>query len=283
MTIREACLMVRSRLSDAGIAAADFEARQLACHCFGLSGGELLLHGGKEAGTLALTRLARLAEQRAARRPLQYLLGEWSFYGLTFEVGEGVLIPRPDTETLVEEGLTRLKGVSSPAVLDLCAGSGCIAVTIAKHRPDARVDALEKYPAALFYLRKNIARHLTGNVRVLERDLFAGPDGGPYDLILSNPPYIPAGELSDLMPEVRAEPVTALDGGPDGLQFYRVIAGGWSRLLRPGGWLLAEVGMGQHEAVAGLFAEAGLCGIGLIKDIGGICRVVCGRAAPAEP
>ena len=194
--------------------------------------------------------------QREKRRPLQYILGRWPFLDLTLEVGEGVLIPRPDTELLCESAADWLKGRPQPRVLDLCAGSGCVGLGIARLCPGARVTAVELSQEALPYLRRNAARYPQYALTVKAGDaLDPGAAEGLFDAVVSNPPYIPAEELEGLMPEVRREPRMALDGG-DGLRFYRGIARIWVPRLQPGGFCAVEVGVGQAAAVATLFRAA---------------------------
>lgn len=221
--------------------------------------------------------LEQALEQRAAGRPLQYILGKWDFLTLTLEVGEGVLIPRPDTEILCEAAAARLTAVPHPRVLDLCAGSGCVGLGLCSLCPGAAVTAVELSEEALPYLRKNVARYPAYAVTVRQADVLtdAGqfPDGG-YDAILSNPPYIPTGDLPQLMPEVRREPRMALDGDVDGLRFYRVIAARWRQKLAPGGFCAVEVGVGQAAAVADIFTAAGMTDIRIFRDLGGVERVV---------
>lgn len=243
-----------ARLRAGGIEAAAFEAAQL-------------LAASPDGATL---------EDRVTRRlrgePLQYLLGEWEFWGVTLAVGEGVLIPRPDTEVLVEEGLAALQGAKAPRVLDLCAGSGCVALALAKERPDAAVTALEWDPAAYAYLEKNIAA-LGSEVTPVRADVLAPPPVGmgPFDLITANPPYLTAEEMAALSPEVRREPPQALLGGEDGLAFYRAIRDRWLPLLAPGGALALEIGWKQAADVCGIFAPYAPR---VRKDYGGNDRVV---------
>lgn len=234
-------------------------------------------------------RCRSLARRRLEGEPLQYLLGRWEFFGLPFWVGPGVLIPRPETELLVETGLALLQGVDRPLAADLCAGSGCIAASLAHSLPSCRVTAVEWSREAFPYLERNLAANAAGQATavrgdVLQPDRCPAPAQGPFHLILSNPPYIPTGDLPGLQREVRREPAMALDGGADGLSFYRVLAREWSRRLLPGGWLAVEIGWDQGEAVSRLFADGGLEEIRVHKDLSGLDRVVAGRrpAAPSQ-
>lgn len=193
--------------------------------------------------------------RRKNGEPLQYILGKWDFYDMTFNVGEGVLIPRPETETLVDFTLEKIKDIESPVVYDLCAGSGCIGLTVANHRKDAKVFLLEKEDGALKYLKLNKEKYSLDNAFIIKGDLFEVdflnfPDA---DVILSNPPYIPACEIESLQKEVHFEPITALDGGIDGLDFYRCIAEKWISKVKKNGYIALECGEEQSEDIINLF------------------------------
>lgn len=221
-----------------------------------------------------------LLRRRAAGEPVQYILGEWEFMGLDFKVGPGVLIPRPETEQLAEQAIESLRGRPKCRVLELCGGSGCIAITVAKTLPAANVTVLELSPEAMEYLRANMARHKADNVTAVQGDALCPPPTiqGPYDAILSNPPYIASGELPTLQREVRQEPAMALDGGTDGLDFYRGFNDIYPRMLAPGGLLLYEIGEEQGEAVAALLQKAGLERVAILRDVYGQPRNVLGYA-----
>ena len=219
----------------------------------------------------------QMVQKRLSGQPLQYLLGEWEFYSLPFAVGEGVLIPRPDTETLVEKALALLDGQTAPHVLDLCSGSGCVAISIAHERPDAWVTAVELYDPAFAYLQKNIALNRCGNVTAVRADVLADPGEGqgPFDLIVANPPYIPTVQLAGLQKEVQHEPASALDGGGDGLVFYRVICTRWAGLLSEKGAMAVEIGFDQADAVGRLMAQS-FHKVEKVRDLGGNHRVIIG-------
>ena len=224
--------------------------------------------------------LCAMLEKRRSGVPLQYLLGEWEFYSLPFLVGPGVLIPRQDTETLVDASLDILKksDIERPRLLDLCSGSGCVAVAIKANFPRAEVAALEFSPDAFGYLTKNIARNDV-DVRPILCDLRKYTPPEPLDMLIANPPYIPRGELKLLQPEVGYEPAAALDGGADGLRWFRAIASRYKTGLRPGGALLLETGAGQHGAVADILAGQGFSGLREHVDLNGVVRVVEARLA----
>lgn len=219
-----------------------------------------------------------MAERRITGEPLQYILGEWEFYGLRMFVGEGVLIPRPDTETLVDAVLERFVRTDAPVILDLCSGSGCIALALKANLPQASVHAVEKSDKALAYLRKNNACH-GDRITIHQHDVLdvqTADDFSGVDVIVSNPPYLTAEEMAVLQTEVRHEPAMALEGGEDGLLFYREIPKIWKKSLRPGGMLAFEVGDAQAEDVAAILAENGFADIRILPDLAGISRVVLG-------
>jgi len=254
------------------------EARLLLACALGTDPDRLPLEPARPVPPEAEQRYLELCARRAAGEPLQYLLGRWEFYGLSFEVGPGVLIPRPETELLVDTALELLSGAAAPRVADLCAGSGCVAAAVAAHLPaGGRVTAVEKFPRALEYLRRNTAG--CPAVQVLEDDVLAPahPPRDPFDLICSNPPYVTAEEMTSLQPEVRREPAAALYGGQDGLDFYRAIPVVWRPMLRPGGWLALEIGSGQGPAVCGLLRRAGYARVECRSDLAGLPRVVLGQ------
>lgn len=214
--------------------------------------------------------------RRAAHEPLQYITGTVEFMGMPLSVGPGVLVPRPETELLVEEVFCIFPDPGAhPDVLDLCTGSGCIALAIARRYPGARVTATDSSGEALSYARINAQEIGLSNLRLLEGSLFEPVEKGLFDLIVSNPPYIPEGEIDGLMPEVsRYEPRGALSGGGDGLDFYRAIIEGAPERLRPGGVLVFELGAGQRAAVESLALAKGLSLKKAIKDLVGHERVL---------
>lgn len=225
-------------------------------------------------------RLAALTARRAAREPLQYILGRCGFMGLTLAVGPGVLCPRPDSETVAETAIALLRGVPAPAVLDLCAGSGCLGLAVQRFVPAAAVTCVEKDPAAFRWLLQNTAGT---PVRCVQGDVFTWhrtQREGSADLIVCNPPYLTAAELAARMPETAAEPAAALDGGADGLVFYRALLRDYRRVLRPGGWLVLEIGAAQGPAVRALAAENGWQGIACRQDLAGHDRAVTAQKPP---
>jgi release factor glutamine methyltransferase len=223
--------------------------------------------------------LEKAVKRRLERYPLQYILGEWSFFGCRMTVSEACLIPRPDTEILVEEAIRTLP--AGARIADLCTGSGCIAVAVLANRPDVQADALELYPDTLQIAVQNARDNgVEDRFTPLQADLLNGGASvlfsrAPYDAILSNPPYIPTSELAALSPEVHSEPQAALDGGEDGLVFYRAILRDYVPLLKPGGRLLLEIGYDQAQALRELCAAWLPRGdVRVLQDLGGRDRVV---------
>lgn len=278
-TIFEAYNSCKKKLSEAGITDEVFEAKQIIKHITGFTNAEILNNYNTQLSEYQENILTAVIHQRQAHYPLQYIFGSWSFYGREFEIGAGVLIPRADTEPLVEKALELIKNTEAPAVLDLCTGSGCIGVTIAAERSDAAVTLIEKYETAAGYAACNIANHRTVNAVLKMGDVTLG-DGaeGVYDLIVSNPPYVTDEEMLSLQREVSFEPEAALRGGADGLDFYRAIINNYTASLKKGGNIALEVGATQADSVAELLSEAGFVGIGFKEDAAGIRRVVFGTA-----
>lgn len=277
MNIFEAYNKTKKELEAAGIEDYVFEAKQIIKHITGFSNSEILMNYTNRLTEFQSNNLTAIIKQRAIRYPLQYIFGEWAFYGREFFVGPGVLVPRADTETLVEVCLKYLKNSESPAVLDLCAGSGCIGITLALEKADAAVTLVEKFPEAARYAERNIKRHGTDNATLICGDVLNGAaNDKEYELIVSNPPYVPKNEMETVSPEVHYEPETALFGGEDGLDFYRAVITEYKKALKAGGMLAFEVGAGEAAAVEALLRNAGLKEINTEKDLGGICRAVYG-------
>jgi release factor glutamine methyltransferase len=268
-------------LTAAGIDNVRFEARLLLSHATGLSTETLISRGRDAAPPSVEEKLRALTARRVRREPMAYILGEREFWGLPFKVSPAVLVPRPDSETVIEVALQLLADRARAwRILDLGLGSGCLLLTLLKELPNARGVGLDVSHDALAVAQANAealgvadrARLLHGDWRV--RD-WPAPLGGPFDLVVSNPPYVEAGSIEGLMPEVaRYEPRLALDGGPDGLVPYRLIAAASPRLVDTGGHVLVEMGEGQAIEIAHLFEDAGLRPAAPVKDLGGIDRVL---------
>lgn len=262
-------------LAEKGVANARLEAEWLLAAALELDRVGLYLNFDKPLTEAELSGCRQLVARRAKREPLQYILGSQDFCGLDFVVSPAVLIPRHDTEVLVEEAL--LRAGTNSRILDIGVGSGCIAVALATRLPAAEVCGVEQSTAALAIATENAARHHV-RVNLLAGSLFEPFPRGRFDLIVSNPPYIPTGDLAALAPEVRDfEPREALDGGADGLDFYRLIIPAANEHLRAGGWLLVEVGIDQAAAIKEMFATNGFSAIFAARDPGGVDRVVGGQ------
>jgi len=230
----------------------------------------------------AARRVIDAANERLSGRPIQYITGRTYFMGFSFVCREGTLIPRQDTEHLCEQALTAVEQMKNPSVLDLCAGSGCVGLSIAKMIEHARVTLFEKYDGPLSLMKENADRlGLSDKVHIVKGDVFdmdTGELDGPFDVVVSNPPYVKTGDIDGLMDEVRNyEPRAALDGGADGYDFFRQIVKISKYLLAPGGRLLFEVGAGQSDKVVRLLEKGGFGEISSFKDYGGWARVVSGR------
>ena len=274
-TILKVLNWTKEYLAEKGVENSRLEAEWLLSAALGLDRVGLYVNFEKPLSPGELASIRGIVGRRAKREPLQYILGSQEFMGLEFRVTPAVLIPRHDTETLVLEALRRVGDAKQ--VLDVGAGSGCIAVALAQHLPDASVSAVDSSDAALAVASENAGRNGVA-VRLVSGSLFEPFRGERFDLIVSNPPYIPTADLAGLQPEVRDyEPKGALDGGPDGLDFYRLIIPAAPEHLNPGGWLMVEVGIGQAEQVKKMFADSGYCEIFTARDPGGIDRVVGGR------
>lgn len=279
MTRAETLRSAVQSLVAAGILAeeATVEARALLLHALILSPEELCLRPEVDVEMPATELLAGYIARRASREPLAYIIGERYFYGLPFAVTPAVLIPRPETEFLVEEALRHLSGLSQGRVADIGTGSGCIAVAIAAHAPDGLVWATDISEAALSVARGNAIRNgMAARITFALGDLLAPIAGeAPFNVIVSNPPYIAPQEIEQLAPEVRDwEPKVALGEHPDALHFYRRLAVEALPLLVPGGLLAVEVGQGQAEIVMDLWKSVGLKNVHTIDDYAGIPRVV---------
>jgi release factor glutamine methyltransferase len=284
-TVRRVITWLHGDLQKRGIESARLDADLLVAHALKQKRLSLYLDLDRPLEDAELRTIRALVERRRAFEPIAYILGEREFYGRGFEVNRDVLIPRPDTETLVEQTLIALRnGDGAERVLDLCTGSGAVALTLAAELPARKVLATDVSEAALAVAARNAERlGLTERVELRQGDLFAAvPEGERFAAITANPPYIGAEELLTLAPDVRDhEPALALDAGSDALSFYRRIVAEAPRFLIDGASLLVEVGYTQSSAVQTLFREAGLVDVRSAKDLAGTERVVIGRYAGA--
>ena len=272
---------IRQELRNAGIEAATLEARELVCYAAGKTRQELMRDARLYVPQAVEEQARALVRRHLAGEPVAYLIGEWEFYGLPLDISEHVLIPRPDTEVLAEKAIDFVSGLGECRVLDLCAGSGCVGLAVASQCPGARVVLGELSEGALRICRQNIRRNgLTGRVVPLPMDVMAGPPAhmGEFDCIVSNPPYIPRADIAGLDTSVKDyEPLMALDGGEDGLDFYRTICRDWRDIMHPGTGLFFEVGIGQADDVLRIMREVGFGDIQVAEDPAGIPRVVYGK------
>ena len=281
ITYNDLYLDIRRQLRLAGAAASTLEARELVCFGTGKTREQLSADGRLYASPEVEKRVLDLVERHLAGEPVAYLIGEWEFYGLPLDISKDVLIPRPDTEVLAGEAIEYLKGqTGEPRVLDLCAGSGCIGLAVASFVPGSRVVLGEYSDAALKICRQNIRRNgLSGRVVPIQVDALEKPERtlGEFHCIISNPPYIPRADIETLDTSVKDyEPHMALDGGEDGLDFYRSIVEKWKEALLPGGRLYFEVGIGQADDVLRIMRKEGFGDIQIVKDLNEIPRVVFG-------
>lgn len=274
MNYTEAFLMGMQKLKEAEIGEAQLDARLLLEEVCGTDHNTLLCHGDREVSEAEEEQYRKALEQRAVHVPLQHLLGYQNFMGLRFQVNEHVLIPRQDTEILVEEAMRYLH--DGMRILDLCTGSGCILLSLLHYSNDCEGVGVDISQEALQVAAQN-AELLGIKADFLKSDLYEKVTG-KFDLLVSNPPYIERKVIPTLMEEVREyDPYIALDGGEDGLDFYRRIIGGAQDYLKRGGQILMEIGSGQAQAVSELLREAGFKEIDVCRDFAGLDRVVSGR------
>lgn len=277
MTPRELLRLMAAELRDAGVPDAEVDAALLLSHITGQNPMNLRLDSWSQVSLADEEKLRALCEKRKTRTPLQYLTGVQSFLGRDFYVDERVLIPRPETELLAERAIASLRMRPSPAALDMCCGSGCLAVSMALGAPTADVHAADLSEGTLAVTKLN-AERLHAKVTLHQGDLFGSiPEGMRFDVIVSNPPYIPAADCLELQEEVRREPLMALDGGADGYDFYRRIAAEAPRFLKDGGVLLLEVGFDQAQGVMALCREADFREVMAHEDYQHIDRMVEAR------
>lgn len=277
MTVNEIYQSGLKLLENNNIENSKFEAQSLLQKAFSLDRVGFIIHKTDKADENCSHNFLNFIEKRISGEPLQYILGEWSFMGFDFKVGRGVLIPRDDTEVVVNLCIDFLKNRTDKKTVDLCSGSGAIAVALDKIS-GAEVTAVEIDETAFSYLETNVKENNSSVKPVMADalkicDTFA--DGG-LDLIVSNPPYIKSADIETLQKEVQLEPRLALDGGEDGCDFYREIVNRWSRKLKKGGALAFELGEGQADAVKALMTEQGFSDFRISLDFGGVQRAIIG-------
>ena len=281
ITYSDLYLDIRRQLKASGIQAATLEARELVCFGCGKTREELFRDGGLYLSREVEEHVRALVRRHLDGEPVAYIIGEWEFYGLPLDINEAVLIPRVDTEVLAGAAIASLKDLPACRVLDLCAGSGCIGLAIAANVPGARVLLGELSEPAVRVCRQNIRRNqLSGRVSVMTLNALEDPPAavGEFDCVVSNPPYIPSGDMEELDHSVKDfEPRMALDGGSDGYTFYQAIVRRWRRVIKPGGRLWFEVGIGQADTVLRLMRSQGFGDLEILPDDQNIPRVVFGR------
>ena len=284
-TISDVYLDLRNELRHHGVTSAQLEARELLAFALEIPRDALNERSGSFLFDAQLKRLEELKQRRLAGEPLAHIIGEWDFYSLTFTLTPDVLIPRADTETLVDAGLAFFSRRERGRILDLCCGSGCVGIALLCNLPDTISCVFaDTSEAALEVTKENLVRH-----RLTFRGITVQQDAkepcaealGKFNLIVCNPPYIPTGVIPTLDHSVKDyEPHKALDGGADGLDFYRAIAVNFKPALTKNGMLAFECGMGQHEQVRHILEQAGFCEVRILRDFAGVERVVTALANP---
>lgn len=281
-TYNDIYIEARRTLRDAGVEAYGMEARLIVAQAAGKTAAQLMrdLPLYAAAGFDAVVK--GMLERRLRGEPVAYITGGWEFYGVPLEITPDVLIPRPDTEIMVEAAIRLFSGRNSnPRILDLCAGSGCIGCAMAVHMPGAKAILVDIDKKALSVCRKNVQKNrLDTRVMCIEADATKKPPMllGKFDLLACNAPYVPTAEIAELDVSVRDyEPVRALDGGEDGLDIIRPVISLWKSVLKDNGTIMLEIGEGQSETVQALLRKAGFTSVGALQDTGGTERVVMGR------
>lgn len=282
-TYNDIIMSLTNKLAEAGISNAHWEARELTGYALGFN-CRGRFDGNREASAEQISKCASLLARRLTGVPLQYIIGEWDFYGASFEVGSGVLIPRSDTETLIDQAVKLFKNKEKLTVIDLCSGSGCIGVTLGRLLDCAEVFCLEKSEKAFEYLKRNIEKSGSKCRAVLcdVLDPESTEDLPKADLIVCNPPYINAADMERLQKEVTFEPREALYGGEDGFDYYRGIVRLWKDSLKDGGEMMFEIGAGQEEEVMQIMIQSGLRDVRVRRDMAGINRCVFGKKYDIE-
>jgi len=287
-TYNDIYLRVRKTLKAAGIEASEFEAKYIVAHSAGRTREQLLAMNKVFATDPEVKRkIESSLERRLNGEPLAYVLGEWEFYGLPIKVNEHVLIPRIDTEVLARETINLLnRKLWQTRILDLCTGSGCIGLAVAANVPSCRIVMIDSSEKALAVCRTNMLNtNLSRHITAMDADILVKPPAilGEFDVIVSNPPYIPTGDIETLDSSVKDyEPLMALDGGEDGLDYYHAIAENWRKLLKPGGHMALECGEGQAAAVRYILKQNGFSDLKTYKDTLGIERVITGMNMPKK-
>ena len=277
MTVRELLYNVTKILDSRGIENASFEAREIIAFCLGMKKNDLIFQQNEECADSDVKKAREFAQRRLHNEPLQYIIGEWTFCSLPFKLGEGVLIPRMETEFIVYKANDYLKDKGKRIIFDLCTGSGCIGISAAVNNPECEVYLLDISPYALSYAEKNVLLNGVKNVKILKYDIKRGYNSDILprpDVILSNPPYIESDEIESLQPEVLKEPVSALDGGADGLDFYRILVSKWLPYINEGGMFVFESGELQPPLIKNMIK--GFSSVDIEKDFFSTDRFIVG-------
>lgn len=279
MTIKELYNFIYKEFKSAQIEDYRCEVEYIFEKYFGFTKSDVILKSDNNVSEQDRINLLKILNKRKDGIPLQYILGVWEFMGREFSVGSGVLIPRDDTTVLVQESYKYASKIANPKIIDLCSGTGCIAITLDKNlKNSSEVYGVEKSEKAFRYLKQNAELH-ESKIKCINADIFeiySNFRDNFFDMIVSNPPYIKSGDIINLQKEVKKEPLMALDGGEDGLDFYRKISDLWSPKLKAGGMIAFEIGIGQSSQVSEILTNHDFKNIQVIKDISGIDRVVTG-------
>lgn len=278
VTVGELYTNLKSMLRLMNIEEYSFEAKLIFEKAFESELPRILMNRDSAVPENILKDIQDMTEKRRNGLPVQYIVGEWEFYGYPFKVGKGVLIPRQDTETLVDYVLEicRRNNIKSPKIIDLCSGTGCIAITLKKEIPDSEVYALELSENALEYLEYNKKLN-NADIKIIKADVLednSRKNLPVFDIIVSNPPYLTKQDMQELQKEVQAEPESALYAGEDGLYFYKKITPLWKKSLKKGGIIVYEIGINQHDSVSDILKSDNFEKVEFIKDTAGIIRVV---------
>lgn len=280
ITLRQAYNELENLLKNSGISDYKSEAKIIFYHCFKIDYEYIILNGDQIFSEDKFEKIVEIAEKRKSRIPLQYILGLCEFMGEVFFVGEGVLIPREDTSVLVRESYNILKHKNNLKIVDLCSGSGCIAITLKKMLGDnTEVYGIEISDKAYYYFSKNVTG-TNSDIKMLKADIFEiykNFDDNYFDAVVSNPPYIKEKDIGKLQKEVLLEPKIALNGGKDGLEYYRKICLNWHSKIKKSGIIAFEIGFEQSDSVKKILEKSGFENIKLFNDINNIPRVIIGE------
>ncbi|MBQ0097523.1 MAG: peptide chain release factor N(5)-glutamine methyltransferase [Oscillospiraceae bacterium] len=279
MTVKEALKNAQKTMQENGVENPDFDTLQFAKEIFSLDNTTLRLLTNEKATDSQIEKLKEFTSRRISGEPIQYILGYWEFMGRKFFVGEGVLIPRDDTEVVVEACIDVLKSTKSAKVIDLCSGSGIIAITLKSLFPSFSVSAVEKSEIAFSYLNKNCEENDV-NINAVLGDIttcFSCFDDECFDLLVSNPPYVKTTNIDTLQKEIAFEPKIALDGGDDGLFFYRSIIENWKNKIKHGGYIAFEFDDDQSDTVKNLLLQNGFDDIKVFRDIQDLRRAIIAK------